>query len=101
MYMEFDTGSAALRLIRQKIVTGGSIFTMEEAFGLNSGRTDSDDSGECVVCMTNPKNTLAKPCKHVSLCHECANVVMTKDQSCPICRQTIVEIIPLILNSPE
>lgn len=64
---------------------------MEEAYGLSSDQ----DQKECVICLTNPKCTLAKPCKHVSVCYECSQVIMASNRQCPICRQAISEVIPL------
>ncbi len=70
------------------------MFELTEAYGLNSSRTDDSSSTECVICLTNPKDTIAKPCKHVSLCNSCAFVVFNSERKCPICRQGISEIIP-------
>lgn len=50
----------------------GHIYKLSEAYGLNSTRTDESGSVECVICLTNPKDTLTLPCKHVSMCNACA-----------------------------
>ena len=85
-----------VRLIQQKIVTNQGVYTIEEAYGLNSNRNDNEDgTRECVICLTEDKNTLCKPCKHVSTCHACAQVIMASNKQCPICRQQVIEIIPL------
>ena len=86
MYLEFDIAQATIRLIQQRIVVPGGVFMMEEAYGLNSNRTGEDGTRECVICLTEDKNTLAKPCKHVSCCHACAQVIMASNRQCPICR---------------
>jgi len=100
LYFEFNTSSAEIRLIQQKVLTNDGVFTLEEAYGLNSNRTDANDGQrECVICLTNDKNTLAKPCKHVSACFGCAQVIMASNRQCPICRQEISEIIPLDISS--
>ena len=75
------------------------VHVMEEAFGLNSSRNDGDSTRECVICLTEEKNTLAKPCKHVSVCFGCAQVIMASNRQCPICRQAISEIIPLNIQA--
>ncbi len=36
----------------------------------------------CVVCLTNPKEVLIKPCNHFALCEECVQQL----DECPICR---------------
>ena len=95
LYLDLDTGPATLRLLRRKFLTPQGLYVMDEAFGLNSDRRNGEDSKECLVCLTDPKDTLARPCKHVTLCHACAKVVMMGDRKCPLCRQTINDIIPL------
>ena len=39
----------------------------------------------CIVCLTNPKEFLSKPCNHFSLCEECIRLL----DECPICRSII------------
>ena len=76
-YLDLDTSAARTRIVVSKLLTPYGLFVLDEAYGLNSNRTDGDDSGkECVICLTEDKDTLAKPCKHVSLCHSCAEVVI-------------------------
>ena len=96
LYLDFNLASAAARLVQQKIVTRGGVFTLEEAFGLNSNRTDAEESQrECVICLTLDKNTLFKPCKHVATCFGCAQVIMASNRECPICRQTVSDIMTI------
>ena len=68
MYFDIDTSLAKVSLLSRKFVTPDGIYTMQEAYGLNSNRRDGEDSKECVICLTEDKNTLARPCKHVSMC---------------------------------
>ena len=44
-----------------------------------------DDTNKCVICMTNNKEIIFNPCKHVSICQAC-NVNIT---TCPTCRSVI------------
>jgi E3 ubiquitin-protein ligase MGRN1 len=81
-----DTGKGTVRLLRRKFLTPMGLYTMDEAFGLNSDRTAGEDSKECVICLTDRKDTLARPCKHVTMCNACAKVVMRTDHKCPLCR---------------
>jgi len=52
-------------------VTATGVFTIEEAYGLNSNRNDGEGK-HCAICLTEEKNTLCKPCKHVSVCYACS-----------------------------
>ena len=94
----FNRGShPSLQMLRQKIVYNSQVFELSEAYGLKGEKAGEDDY--CVICLTNPKETISKPCKHVSLCSSCANVVFQSERKCPVCRQGISEIIPFqIIN---
>ena len=57
----------------------------------------------CTICLTNPKNMLFLPCKHLCACSECANQIVKRTNAlndgskplCPICRapaQTILDV---------
>lgn len=72
--------------MKQKILVNGQLFELSEAYGLNSNRTDETDSKECVICLVNRKDTLLNPCKHVSMCRTCAQIVLKSDRKCPVCR---------------
>jgi len=40
---------------------------------------------ECVICMSEPRVVVARPCRHCSMCEPCSQLV----RDCPICRQPI------------
>uniref|UniRef100_A0A6A7FZT5 von Willebrand factor type A domain containing protein n=1 Tax=Hirondellea gigas TaxID=1518452 RepID=A0A6A7FZT5_9CRUS len=48
---------------------------------------DQEDATTCCVCLTNAKNILLRPCRHVCLCDECA----PKVQKCPLCSEVITK----------
>lgn len=48
---------------------------------------DSDDnSSECVICMSDTRDTLILPCRHLCLCNSCADSLRYQANNCPICR---------------
>ncbi|XP_069125469.1 E3 ubiquitin-protein ligase MGRN1-like [Argopecten irradians] len=48
---------------------------------------DLEDSGaECVICMSDMRDTLILPCRHLCLCSTCAESLRYQASSCPICR---------------
>lgn len=48
-----------------------------------------DDDKECVICMSEEKNSVFSPCGHYMTCGSCA----TKCKICPICRAKVVSIL--------
>jgi hypothetical protein len=38
---------------------------------------------KCVICMSEPRVVVARPCRHCTMCEPCSQLV----RNCPICRQ--------------
>ncbi|ELK34685.1 E3 ubiquitin-protein ligase MGRN1 [Myotis davidii] len=47
---------------------------------------NSDNSNECVVCLSDLRDTLILPCRHLCLCNSCADTLRYQASNCPICR---------------
>ena len=64
----------------------GAIFSPTEMFGLSSdssaNQEDEDAGGECLICLTDPKEVLLLPCKHFCVCSDC----FVHLDKCPVCR---------------
>lgn len=62
-------------------------------------RAQSHDSeaADCCLCFERPRDTVIYRCGHVCLCYECALEIREfhKPPLCPICRQTISDIIKI------
>ncbi|KAG5049532.1 hypothetical protein JHK85_010635 [Glycine max] len=70
----------------------------------NSSTTNFDDNdprNECVICMTEPKDTTVLPCRHMCMCNECANALQHQFNKCPKCRQPIEELIEIKMNNGD
>lgn len=50
---------------------------------------------ECTVCYEREVNSVLYKCGHVCMCFECAIQVKEKGSLCPICRQTIHDVIKI------
>ena len=46
----------------------------------------SENSFECVICMSEERDTMLLPCRHLCLCSSCAQSLRFQANSCPICR---------------
>lgn len=58
------------------------------AGGAAAGEVEVEDE-TCVVCLTNDRDTMILPCRHMCLCAECADVLRRQTNKCPICRTAI------------
>ena len=77
----FDEYLRHIRLCRQLIVPPScAVYSLEELYGI-----DASSSSDCLVCLTETKNILLLPCRHVSICHTCHKSVTR----CPVCRSGI------------
>ncbi|TNJ28254.1 Ankyrin repeat protein 2 [Giardia muris] len=49
----------------------------------------------CVICLTNPKDTLLQPCNHICVCSTCAE--QTRNGRCPLCRTPVESTVKVYL----
>uniref|UniRef100_A0A7S1IH09 RING-type domain-containing protein n=1 Tax=Eutreptiella gymnastica TaxID=73025 RepID=A0A7S1IH09_9EUGL len=90
----------ALRILKQKLEIQGQVFELEEIYGLGheeraGADAESVEGDLCVVCITNPRDTMAMPCRHMCLCSECAEELRMQTTKCPICRTRIERLVTI------
>ena len=56
-----------------------------------------DEANQCAVCMVQPRNTLLRPCGHVSMCLTCAQRMLQQSPraACVVCRSPIEDLLPI------
>ncbi|KAJ6737550.1 E3 UBIQUITIN-PROTEIN LIGASE LUL4 ISOFORM X1-RELATED [Salix viminalis] len=99
-----NEGHFQVKVIKQILWIEGIRYELREIFGIansdGAGVDETDSGKECIICMTEPKDTAVLPCRHMCLCSGCAKELRSRSDRCPICRQPIQELmeIKLILN---
>ncbi|KAL6971448.1 putative E3 ubiquitin-protein ligase lul4 [Sarracenia purpurea var. burkii] len=97
-----DENAFDVRVIRQILWIDGVRYELREIYGIGNSAAESfkdDDPGkECVICMTEPKDTAVLPCRHMCMCSECAKALRLQSSKCPICRQPIEELLEIKIN---
>lgn len=102
-------GTYGVRALLQKIYLGEHVYDLKEIYGMGSaGATGTNDQAgdmgddlgdECVICMTNPRDTTVLPCRHMCLCNECAKIMRLQsggtNNKCPICRTKIESLLQI------
>jgi Zinc finger, C3HC4 type (RING finger) len=53
-------------------------------------KQQTDESGECVICMDATRDTVLLECGHLATCHACAATLVGK--TCPICRAPVKSV---------
>lgn len=93
----------ALKPIKQKIFVDGLTYLLQEIYGIenkadkinndklmvssmNNDQDDQDKSFECVICMSDLRDTLILPCRHFCACYNCSESLRFQTNNCPICR---------------
>jgi len=90
--------SWAIKPIKQKIKCDNKLYVIYEIFGLENG--EADGGKECVICMSEPRDTTVLPCRHMCLCSSCAEVLRHQSNKCPICRATVKSMIEIKISKP-
>ena len=56
---------------------------------------DDNPDAECMICLSDPKDTLIMPCGHFCVCETCGKSLVESKHSCPVCRGHISSMIPM------
>jgi E3 ubiquitin-protein ligase MGRN1 len=88
-----------LQLRNTKIVVDGheKAYDVQEIYGIASSNNAEEDN-ECVVCMCEPRNTTVMPCRHMCLCHDCAEALRKQTNKCPICREPVQSLMRISID---
>eukprot|EP01128_Nolandella_sp_AFSM9_P006715 TRINITY_DN3518_c0_g1_i1.p1 TRINITY_DN3518_c0_g1~~TRINITY_DN3518_c0_g1_i1.p1 ORF type:complete len:426 (+),score=81.97 TRINITY_DN3518_c0_g1_i1:45-1322(+) len=79
-----DSPSFATKVVKQIVNFQNNDFVCYDIFGIE--QTTVDNPEECVVCLTELRDTVVIPCRHLCICHSCAQVLRYQSNKCPICR---------------
>ncbi|CAK9214129.1 unnamed protein product [Sphagnum troendelagicum] len=95
-----DDGSYHVRVVKQIIWVGGIRYELQEIYGIENSRgggefDDSDIGKECVICMSEPRDTTVLPCRHMCMCSDCAKVLRYQTNRCPICRTPVERLLEI------
>ncbi|XP_032234412.2 E3 ubiquitin ligase RNF157 isoform X2 [Nematostella vectensis] len=100
-FEQLSDESYVIKPLKQKQMVDGLCYLLQEIYGIEnkavtkpSGKeTDADDEVddddnvlECVICMSDFRDTLILPCRHLCLCKACADSLRYQSSTCPICR---------------
>ena len=89
---------AHIKLVTQKSLIQNRGYFISDMYGLDEMTKGSDEENECVICMTNKRDTCVLPCRHVCCCAECANTLRLQSDKCPVCRKPMTELVYLSVN---
>lgn len=91
--------SFEIKPIEQKVIYGGTPYLVNDIYGIDHTSTAPPD--ECVICMTEMRDTVVIPCRHLCICHQCAQVLHFQSNKCPICRGVVRSMIRIKITKSE
>mmetsp|Transcript_12404 Transcript_12404/g.24946 ORF Transcript_12404/g.24946 Transcript_12404/m.24946 type:complete len:363 (-) Transcript_12404:33-1121(-) len=97
-----DSGEWTVSVVKQKLWVDGVSYVLQEIYGLENAVSPVENSSTeehlCVICLSNRRDTTALPCRHMCMCHECADALRRQSSVCPICRNKVDSLLRIKLN---
>lgn len=103
VFAKKENGDYQVRVVSQILWVNGTRYELQEIYGIGNsveGDADANDPGkECVICLSEPRDTTVLPCRHMCMCSECAKVLRYQTTRCPICRQPVERLLEIKVNN--
>lgn len=100
-----DETGFQVKVVKQILWIDEVRYELRDIYGIGNSAAESfkdDDPGkECVICMTEPKDTAVLPCRHMCMCSECAKALRLQSNKCPICRHSIDSLIEIKIDKAD
>jgi len=93
----------SVQVFAQKLQYGSQCFVLHEVFGASKRLPDAEVEGgnsECVICLSEPRDTAVLPCRHMCFCSYCAGIVRLQCDRCPVCRQKVASLLQFRKDAP-
>ncbi|XP_019151990.1 PREDICTED: probable E3 ubiquitin-protein ligase LOG2 [Ipomoea nil] len=96
-----------VRIVKQILWVNGMRYELQEIYGIGNsvdeeGEFDGNDPGkECVICLSEPRDTTVLPCRHMCMCSGCAKVLRFQTNRCPICRQPVERLLEIKISADD
>nr|GMC50951.1 probable E3 ubiquitin-protein ligase LOG2 [Ipomoea batatas]GMD39051.1 probable E3 ubiquitin-protein ligase LOG2 [Ipomoea batatas] len=102
---EKEKGKYHIRVVKQILWVNGMRYELQEIYGIGNsieGDVDGNDPGkDCVICLSEPRDTTVLPCRHMCMCSGCAKLLRYQTNRCPICRQPVERLLEIKVNNDD
>jgi len=101
----------AVQVVKQMVQCGSTLRSIEAMYGTMPNPRGTSraiegsgepDSGDCVICLSKPREVVILHCRHVCLCSACAKITSsTWSFQCPVCRGRVAAMVALEDHQPD
>lgn len=86
-----------MKPLKQKLIADGVVYLLQEIYGIENKEHDlNDENGsECIICLSDIRDTVILPCRHLCICNACAETLRYRQNNCPICRSPFRALLQL------
>ena len=91
-------------MVKQVVLINGLPYEIKTIYGMTSeidaeegqeAIEDDNPDAECLICLSERKDTLIMPCCHFCVCGACGKSLVESKHTCPVCRGNISSLIPM------
>jgi len=93
-----DEYEAYFSIEKQTVSIKNVVYNTYEIYGMSSANEQIE---ECVICLTEERDTIVIPCRHLCVCHTCADVLKYQSNKCPICRAQTSTMVQILNKSKD
>lgn len=105
--LKLNSDSTAATVVAQWVQRGSVVRPLQALYGTlpnpaedrdsataSAGLSSDAESGECVICLSKPREVAILHCRHVCLCRSCAQISKsTWSFQCPVCRGRVAAFV--------
>jgi len=89
--------SFSIKPLKQNVWYNGRCYVIHEMFGLENEKNEG--GRECIICMSDSRDTVMLPCRHMCLCNKCAEELRHQSNMCPLCRSKIKHMVEIKIST--
>lgn len=86
-------GRQRLQVDQQVVVSSRAAYVSKEIYG----EEEEEGQEDCVICLSEPKDTTLLPCRHLCVCSSC----FARLEQCPVCRSTFTAYLRVPVKEAE
>ncbi|MCO5570101.1 hypothetical protein L7F22_023817 [Adiantum nelumboides] len=105
--LEKKDGTYQVKVAKQIIYIEGVRYELQEIYGIENadgsdeGAYGNDCGKDCVICLSELRDTTVLPCRHMCMCSACAKVLRFQSSRCPICRTPVERLLEIKVSNRD